>query len=116
MSRRIADRGDVYSINPNPSLGLEMENRHPFVIVSPKEINRLGVAITVAVMSGGAWAKDMGLTVPITGHQTAGVAVCNMLRSFDLQARRAEYIETLDSYTVNEIVSRVLSIIDPLSD
>jgi mRNA interferase ChpB len=45
------------------------------------------------------------------------VAVCNQVRSFDIEARvrtgNARYIETLDTVTAEEIVSRVISVIDP---
>jgi mRNA interferase ChpB len=59
----------------------------------------------------------MGLTVTISGHDTVGVAVCNQVRSFDIQARvsagSARFVERLDDKTTNEIISRVLSVIDP---
>ena len=55
--------------------------------------------------------------MPITGHDTSGVAVCNQVRSFDIDARvrtgSARYIETLDQATADEIVARVVSAIDP---
>ncbi|MCF7964107.1 MAG: type II toxin-antitoxin system PemK/MazF family toxin [Methylobacter tundripaludum] len=115
--RRIAQRGDVFWIDPNPIAGREIKDRHRFVVITPKEINALGIAMTVPVSSGGAFARDMGLTVPITGHDTVGVAVCNQVRSFDLDARvragSARFVETLDMSTVEEIVNRVLSVIDP---
>jgi mRNA interferase ChpB len=115
--RRIAQRGDVYWIDPNPIAGRELKDRHRFVVITPKPINALGVAMTVPVTSGGVFARDNGLTVPIAGHDTTGVAVCNQVRSFDLQAREragtARYVESLDAATVDEIVNRVLSIIDP---
>jgi mRNA interferase ChpB len=45
------------------------------------------------------------------------VAVCNQARSFDIQARilagSARYIETLDEVTADEILSRLLSVLDP---
>ena len=115
--RRIAQRGDVYWIDPNPMAGRELKDRHRFVVFTPKPINALGVAMTVPVTSGGGFARDNGLTVPIAGHDTTGVAVCNQVRSFDLEARAragtARYVESLDAATVDEIVNRVLSIIDP---
>lgn len=71
----------------------------------------------VPLMSGGAFARETGLTVAISGHDTIGVAVCNQVRTFDLEARErvktARYIETLDAATAEEIVARVLSVIDP---
>lgn len=117
IRRRIPQRGDVYWINPDPVSGREMEGRHPFVVITPKEINAHGVAITVAITSGGPAARTMGLAVPIQGHRTHGVAVCHQVRSFDLDAREtdgaASYIETLDPATIAEIVARTISVIDP---
>jgi len=113
----VARRGDVYWVDPNPVAGREMKNRHRFVVITPQEINALGVAMLVPVTSGGAFARETGLTVPITGHDTSGVAVCNQVRSFDLQPREkagtARYVETLDPPTIDEIVARVVSVIDP---
>jgi len=114
---RVPQRGDVYWIDPNPVAGREMKNRHPFVVITPKEINVLGIAMTVPVTTGGAFARDNGLAVVIMGHDTTGVAVCNQVRSFDLAAREragsARYVETLDDATTGEIVARVVSVIDP---
>ncbi len=74
--------------------------------------------MTVPVTTGGGFTRDIGLAVPIDGHDTTGVAVCNQVRSFDIaarvQQRTASFIETLDKATVDEIVARVVSAIDPL--
>lgn len=118
MSKRsIPQKGDVYWIDPNPHKGREMKDKHRFIVITPKEINTLGIAMTVPVTSGGAFAREMGLTVPIMGHDTTGVAICNQVRSFDIEARvkmgSAKYIEKLDAVTLSEIVNRVTSIIDP---
>lgn len=118
MNRRaIPQRGDVYSVDPNPIAGREMKDKHRFVVITPKEINALGIAITVPVTSGGKMFRATGLTVPIMGHNTTGVAVCNQIRSFDIEARvragSANYIERIDAATVDEIINRVISIIDP---
>lgn len=109
--------GDVYWIDPNPVAGREMKDRHRFVVITLTAINALGVAMTVPVTTSGAFARNRGLTVPIYGHETTGVAVCNQVRTFDIDARMrggsARYIETLDAATTDEIVSHVLSVIDP---
>jgi mRNA interferase ChpB len=110
-------RGDIYWIDPNPVAGREMKDRHRFVVITPREINALGVCMTVPVTTGGAFARNVGLAVPITGHQTSGVAVCNQVRSFDVEARvragTARFVETLDEATASEIIARVVSAIDP---
>lgn len=110
-------RGDVYWIDPNPVSGREMKDRHRFVVITPREINALGVCMTVPVTTGGAFSRNVGLAVPITGHETSGVAICNQVRSFDIDARvragSARFVETLDEATSGEIVARVVSAIDP---
>lgn len=110
-------RGDIYWIDPNPVAGREMKDRHAFVVITPYEINALGVSMTVPVTTGGAFTRNVGLAVPIIGHRTTGVAVCNQVRSFDIEARvrggTARYVETLDDATIGEIVARVVSAIDP---
>lgn len=94
-----------------------MKNRHRFVVITPKEINALGVCMTVPVTTGGLMPRNVGLAVPITGHETTGVAVCNQVRSFDIEARvragSARFIEALDQATTDEIVTRVVSVLDP---
>jgi mRNA interferase ChpB len=113
----VPQRGDVYWIDPNPVAGREMKDRHRFVVITPKQINALGVCMTVPVTIGGAFTRNVGLAVPITGHETNGVAVCNQVRSFDIEARvragSARFIESLDNFTMDEIVARVVSAIDP---
>lgn len=115
--RHIPQRGDVYWIDPNPIAGREMKDKHRFVVITPKEINVLGVAMTVPITSGGKFSRATGLTVSISGYDTNGVAVCNQVRSFDIEERigdgSARHVETLDSVTMDEIINRVISVIDP---
>jgi mRNA interferase ChpB len=96
-SRRAIQKGDVYWIDPNPISGREMKDKHRFVVITPKEINALGIAMTVPVTTGGKFLREMGVTVSIMGHDTTGVAVCTQVRSFDIEARvkagSARYIE-----------------------
>lgn len=117
MSKQLVDRGDVYWLNPNPTVGREIKNNHRFVVISTKEINLLGAVIMVPVTSSGNFARANGVAVPITGHDTTGVALCNLVKSYDLSTRvkngTARYVETLDQSLVDSIVDRVVSIIDP---
>ncbi|CRL49234.1 type II toxin-antitoxin system PemK/MazF family toxin [Pseudomonas sp. SIMBA_041] len=111
-------RGDVYWVDPNPVAGREMMSRHRFVVITPREINALGVSMTVPITSGGSFSRNSGLAVVVSGHDTTGVAVCNQVRSFDIEQRvrdgSAKFIERLDDVTMADIVARVVSSIDPL--
>lgn len=114
---QVPKRGDVYWIDPNPVAGREMKNRHRFVVITPREINALGVCMTVPITTGGNFAREVGLAVAVLGHETNGVAICNQVRSFDIAARlqqkSAQFIETLDKAAMDAIVARVISAIDP---
>jgi mRNA interferase ChpB len=87
-----------------------MKHRHRFVVTTPREINALGVTMCVPVTGGGRFSRENGLNVAISGHETSGVAVCNQVRSFDIETRvksgTAQYVETLDESTVDKIVAR----------
>jgi mRNA interferase ChpB len=117
VRRKVPRRGDVYWIDPNPVAGREMKDRHRFVVITPEAINALGVCMTVPITSGGTFTRHSRLAVPIVGHDTSGVAVCNQIRSFDIEARvqagTARYVETIGQDIAEDIVARVISAIDP---
>lgn len=109
-------QGDVYWIDPNPASQIEQRSKHRFVIITPQEINALGVSFAVPIMTSKVFLKRTSTTVPVNGYHTTGVAVCNQIRSFDVKVRvklrKAAYIETLSPQVVSEIINRVLKIIE----
>jgi len=114
-SQRVPDRGDVYWVLLGPEAGGERKGRHLFLVMSPAAINKYGVAIMVAITGGGVGPREIGLTVPIKGHNTHGVVVCTQLRSLAFRApeRQFEYFETLDDGTVKLVAEKIASILDP---
>ncbi len=118
MRKSIANRGDVYWLDPSPTVGKEIKGMHRFVVLTTRESNQLGIVTMVPITSGGNFARSMGVCVHVRGgYDTVGVALCNEIYSFDLNARvkagSAKYVETLDQSLMEEIIDRVVSIIDP---
>lgn len=113
----IPNRGDVFLVDLNPVVANEMRDDHRCVVITPREINMLGMCLAVPITTGGAFARRAGLAVNISGHKTTGVALCNQVRALDLMERvkqkTARHIDTLDVSTVDEIAARVVSMIDP---
>ncbi|MBD8556823.1 type II toxin-antitoxin system PemK/MazF family toxin [Rhizobium sp. CFBP 8762] len=113
----IPDRGDVFIVDLNPVVGSEMKDEHRCVVITPRAINAIGVCLVVPITTGGAFVRKAGLAVNISGHKTTGVALCNQVRGLDLVERMknktARFVETLDSYTTDDIAARVVSMIDP---
>ncbi|MFK0204184.1 type II toxin-antitoxin system PemK/MazF family toxin [Agrobacterium sp. NPDC090283] len=114
---QIPKRGDVYLVDLNPVIGSEIRDEHRCIVITPKEINAVGLCLVVPVTTGGVFTRRAGLALNISGHRTTGVALCNQVRSMDIVARaaqkKAKYIETLDDATIDEIAARVISMIDP---
>ncbi|NTF06823.1 type II toxin-antitoxin system PemK/MazF family toxin [Agrobacterium rubi] len=113
----VPKRGDVFLIDLNPVVGNEMKDEHRCVVITPKEINAVGMCLVVPITTGGMFTRKAGLAVNISGHRTTGVALCNQVRSLDIAGRiaqkRAKFLERLDDATIQEIVARVVSMIDP---
>lgn len=113
----VPKRGDVFLIDLNPVFGNEMKDDHRCVVITPGEINMVGMCLTVPITTGGAFARRAGLAVNISGHKTTGVALCNQVRALDIVERvkqkSARLVDTLDEATTDEIVARVVSMIDP---
>lgn len=113
----IPKRGDVFIVDLNPVVGNEMKDEHRCVVITPREINAVGMCLVVPITTGGVFVRKAGLAVNISGHKTTGVALCNQVRGLDIVERvknkTARFIETLDGFTTDEIVARVVSMIDP---
>lgn len=113
----IPKRGDIFLVDLNPVVGNEMKDEHRCVVITPREINAVGLCLVIPITTGGMFTRRAGLAVNISGHKTTGVALCNQIRSLDIVGRmalkKAKYIETLDDATIAEIVARVVSMIDP---
>ncbi|MGO7153191.1 type II toxin-antitoxin system PemK/MazF family toxin [Rhizobium leguminosarum] len=101
-------------VDLNPVVGNEMRDDHRCVVITPREFNLVGMCLTVPITTG---ARKTGLAVNISGHKTTGVALCNQVRALDILERvkqkTAKHVETLDASTIDEIVARVVSMIDP---
>ncbi|WP_086997296.1 type II toxin-antitoxin system PemK/MazF family toxin [Rhizobium sullae] len=112
----VPKRGDVFLVDLNPVVGNEMRDDHRCVVITPREINLVGMCLTVPITTGGAFTRKAGLAVNISGH-TTGVALCNQVRALDIMERvkqkTARHVDTLDTSTTDEIVARVVSMIDP---
>lgn len=113
----IPNRGDVFIVDLNPVVGHEMRNHHRCVVITPREINMVGMCLTVPITTGGTFTRNVGLAVNISGHRTTGVALCNQVRALDIVERvkqkSAKLVDTLDASTIDEIIARVVSMIDP---
>jgi mRNA interferase ChpB len=116
MVRRVKfDRGDIVRVNLNPTAGREQEGDfRPALVLSPAAFNTLGVALVAPITQGGEFARFAGFAVPLSGSgtETQGVALVNMVRMLDLEARGAKKIERAPAEVVEDALARLQTILD----
>lgn len=103
-------RGDIYLVSLDPTKGHEQQGTRPVLIVSPDRFNTFtGAPIAVPITSGGAFARNAGFTVSLTGAgtRTAGVVRCDQPRVLDLNARNARKLESVPQHILDEVLAKL---------
>jgi mRNA interferase MazF len=98
-------------INFSPQQGHEQAGRRSAVIVSPKRYNeRLKLALICPITSR---VKGYPFEVQLPEDtEVQGVVLCDQLKSLDWQARKIKFIEALPSTTLEEILSKAITLLE----
>ncbi len=105
-------RGDVIRLDFDPASGHEQQGTRPALVLSPIAFNRLGMALACPITRGGAYARGKAWTVAMAGTSTDGVVLCNQVRTVDLAARRAKFIESAPTEIVADVLAKVATLIE----
>lgn len=113
-SRRVFERGDIVRLEFDPAAGHEQKGTRPALILSPSAFNRFGMALVCPITRGGAFARGQKWTVPLAGTDlaTAGVVLCNQVRTLDWKTRRARYVESVHGDVIAQVLARVATLIE----
>jgi mRNA interferase ChpB len=104
------ERGDVYLVSLDPTLGHEQTGRRPVLVISPGKFNRLTrMPVVLPITTGGDFARTAGFAVSLmgAGTRTTGVVRCDQPRALDLRARGAKRLETAPRHIIDEVLSKV---------
>jgi mRNA interferase ChpB len=115
VKRTVFNRGDIVRVNLNPTMGREQQGDfRPALVLSPAAFNVMGVALVAPFTQGGDFARFAGFAVQLsgTGTQTQGVALVNMVRTLDLEARGAKKIESVPQFVIDDALARLHTILD----
>lgn len=108
----VPQRGDVVWLDFDPQTGHEQRGRRPAVVLSPSSYNRATeLAIFCPVTNrtkGYAWE----VAIP-EGLDVSGVVLADQIRSLDWKKRRAKFAATLPRATLEEVMDKALTVIDP---
>lgn len=90
----VPSRQDVIWIDCNPQAGQEMQNVHPFVVISPQEFNDktslvIGLPMTTAAYNASnPFALNVG-EIQVKKTMKQSYILCHQPKSFDWRARGA---------------------------
>lgn len=114
MKQGVAERGDIYLLDLNPTKGREQQGRRPVLVVSPFEFNRLGVVWVCPITQGGQGSREHGFAVSLMacGTETQGVVLCHQPRTVDFRARGAAFKEKAPTQAVEEVLARIRAVLD----
>ncbi|MBE8598126.1 type II toxin-antitoxin system PemK/MazF family toxin [Xenorhabdus sp. BG5] len=118
-SRNFPSKGEIWHANGDPVSGREFKGAHYYLVISEFALNqKLGTALCVPITSGGGIARSEAVTVYLDGSSTdtgkiTGVVLCYQIRSLDLNERKATYSAQATPGIVDEILTKVIDILDP---
>lgn len=111
---RIPSRGEIWLVNLNPASGKEQQGIRPVLVVSEKELNRLGLCVVCPITQGGQQSRYAGFAVTLmgTGTETQGVVMCNQPRTIDMGSRNGRFLEDVTDELIEEVLARVQPIFE----
>jgi mRNA interferase ChpB len=114
VRRVVVERGDIVSVNLDPSKGHEQKGMRPALVLSTSVFNALGLVMVAPITQGGDFARHAGFATALggSGTVTQGVALLNQVRMLDLEARAAKRLESAPEYVVEDALARLRAITD----
>lgn len=106
----IPDRGDVVWISFTPQSGHEQAGRRPGLVLSPAVYNgKVGLAVLCPITRQ---KKGYPFEVVIPEKcDVEGVVLADQVKSLDWQQRQAEFDCSLPDDTVEEVLSKILTLL-----
>jgi mRNA interferase ChpB len=107
-------RGDIYLVDLNPVQGREQLGRRYVLVVSRREFNQFGTPLVCPISQGGEFARSKGFAVALSGAtvKVHGVVLCHQPRTLDLQARKATFVEKAPPAIVDEVIARLMTLLE----
>jgi len=99
----IPDKGDIVSLNFDPSAGKEIMKRRPAFVISQKLFNEhTGFAVVAPITSR---VRKMKLEVVLPDEAlTKGSVLIHQMKSLDFDNRQVELIEKASETTIKKVI------------
>ena len=108
----VPERGDIIWLLFDPRAGHEQAGKRPALVVSPREYNRrVGLALVCPVTSR---VKGYPFEVVLPPELSAqGAILSDQVKRLDWRARKARYLGSVPGQVMDEVVARILALVDP---
>lgn len=106
----VIKRFDVYLVNLDPTVGSEIRNARPCLIVSPDEMNRYIATVIAAPMT--TKGRDYPTRVPCSLKGKDGKVVLDQIRTID-KKRLIQKLGRIDKPTQEEVLSILAEMFAP---
>ncbi len=105
-SNYVPKRGDVVRLTLTPQVGHEQAGRRPVLILSPEGYNKkVGLALCCP-LTNQIKGYPFEVIVP-SGLPVTGAMLADQVKSLDWRGRKAEWICTLPSKSVSEVLQKL---------
>ena len=105
MTQYIPKRGDIIWTNFDPSAGHEQALKRPALVLSPEPFNKqVRLALVAPITSN---IRGHGFEVKLEKTKTAGVVLCQQVKTIDYEARGIRFIESVPAGITNDVLAKV---------
>ncbi|MCL2386118.1 MAG: type II toxin-antitoxin system PemK/MazF family toxin [Defluviitaleaceae bacterium] len=111
MVKGVPVQGDIIKINLNPKQGHEQQGYRPYVCLSNKIISDIANIAVFAPISN--TMRNYPLYIMLHGTKTTGSVLLDQLVTIDYNARNFEFIESVPTSVINELLAKVILVFQP---
>jgi mRNA interferase MazF len=104
MARYVPKQGDFVILTFDPQSGHEQKGRRPAFVVSKTEFNRRTGLAFLCPITNTARGFPFHVAVP-AGSKLTGYIMVEQTRSLDYKSRKAKFIETAPSDTLDDVLA-----------
>ncbi|HSU67033.1 MAG TPA: type II toxin-antitoxin system PemK/MazF family toxin [Tepidisphaeraceae bacterium] len=109
------DRGDLIAVNFQPAAGREIDKRRPAIVLSPLAYNRRTGLCVIVPTTTSPTPTPFSIPLPDGYLGRPSLVLCDYVKNIDYRERSASLIRKMPIELVNEIVSTIIDLIDPIA-
>ncbi len=114
VEKYVPEQGDIIMLDFNPQTGHEQKGRRPALVISNRDFNRITNLAFVCPITG--TIRGFPLHVVLDRHtKTTGAIMCEQLKSLDINARNAVFVEKVPQNIIDEVVDIIYGSIEQLT-